>query len=62
MSKMVKILLEWAKKDDIEKILQVHFEVGDYVMTTPKNVKSHFTMLSKNTVAEGAKAYVKKRE
>ncbi|MGQ9781628.1 MAG: hydrogenase maturation nickel metallochaperone HypA [Nitrososphaeria archaeon] len=62
ISKMIEILSDWAKKDNIEKILEVHFEVGEYLLTTPENVRSHFRMLSKNTVAEGAKIYVKKRK
>jgi len=61
MSKMIEILSEWARKDDVERILEVHLEVGEYLLTTTKNIRSNFKLLSKNTVAEGAKVYVRKR-
>ena len=60
MAKVMEFMMDWAKKSDVEKILEVHLEVGEFAMTTPKHVRYCFKLLSKGTIAERAKIFVKK--
>jgi hydrogenase nickel incorporation protein HypA/HybF len=60
MAKVMEFMMDWAKKSDVEKILEVHLEVGEFAMTAPKTVRYCFKLLSKNTIANDARIFVKK--
>ncbi len=60
MSTIIQILMDWSKKNDVEKILEVHLEVGEFAMTKPVNVRSSFKLLLKGTIADSARFFVKK--
>jgi hydrogenase nickel incorporation protein HypA/HybF len=60
MTETLQILIAWSKKNDVEKILEVHLEIGEFAMTKPKNVRALYKLLAKGTIAEGARLFVKK--
>jgi hydrogenase nickel incorporation protein HypA/HybF len=60
IAKLMEILMDWSKKNDVEKILEVHLEVGEFAMTKPINVRSCLKLLSKGTIADSARFFVKK--
>jgi hydrogenase nickel incorporation protein HypA/HybF len=60
VAKVMEVLIDWSKRNDVEKILEVHLEVGEFVMTKPMNVRHCFKLVSKGTIADGARLFVKK--
>jgi len=53
--------MDWAKKNNVEKILEVHLEVGEFTYAQPKFVRLNFKLMSKGTVVEGARIFIKKK-
>lgn len=54
------MLKDWAKKNDVEKILEIHLELGEFAMFQSRNFRETFKLISKRTVADHAKLFIKK--
>jgi hydrogenase nickel insertion protein HypA len=57
---MMEMLKDWAKKNDVEKILEIHLELGEFTMFQNRNFRATFKLLSKGTVSDHAKLFIKK--
>jgi len=62
VSKLVEALLDWSKKNHVEKILVIHLKVGEAVMVDPEHVKRNFQLLTKGTLMEDAVLHVEVEE
>jgi len=54
------MLKDWAKKNDVEKILEIHLELGEFAMFQYRSFRATFKLISKGTVADHAKLFIKK--
>lgn len=57
---MINYIEEFCKKNGIKKIKSVHIEIGGMTHIDPSQFKFCFKLLSKGTIGEGCRLYVKK--
>ena len=56
---LLKRILEEAQKKRIEKVCKAKVKIGEFYLAHPDQLKYSFEMVSKGTLAEGAKLKVK---
>jgi len=60
-TQIVNSILEEAKKHNAKKVIQVHLVIGDLTFLNPEQVRFWYKMLSKDTLIESSRLYIKKK-
>lgn len=60
MSSILDIILEYAQKNNAKKIHRVNLKIGVMSDVIPDWAQTYFDMLTKDTIADGAKLVVEK--
>lgn len=59
-NRMLEIVLDHAKKNNVNKVLAIHLEIGELRDFEPTWIQHYFDYLSRDTVAADAKLVVEK--
>jgi len=51
---ILKLVLQEAEKNHAQRILKVRLKVGEFTLVEPECVRYYFSILSRDTIAEGA--------
>ncbi len=59
-SELLNLALKKAKENKAKKITKIYINISEKDHITPENIKFHFEVSAKNTIAENAKIEIKK--